>query len=227
LSQDTLSHSEAEIAKFGRRVTELRLSLAGADPDFLARQTGCRLEFSSDGHRFFRVPLWSRELHFHYPELVAVDPAANRECALIHQALLLYYFSTADGSPPATKWVSFGELPDGRFYNQAFQGYTGAELARHYGSDQAAFERAAAQLGGVAEPVGDCAFLFRALPRVALLVVHWQGDEEFPSSFKILFDASASHYLPSDVCAVLGGMLAGRLVGADPRRLAINGSHNE
>ncbi len=32
-----------------------------------------------------------------------------------------------------------------------------------------------------------------------MAVNYWCGDEDFPSSCKILFDSSASHYLPTDV----------------------------
>ncbi|MFZ5820924.1 MAG: DUF3786 domain-containing protein, partial [Chloroflexota bacterium] len=58
---------------------------------------------------------------------------------------------------------------------------------------------------------GDVAYAFQALPRLPLLVNFWCGDEDFPSTCKILFDKSLSHYLPTDVAAILGGMLARRL----------------
>ena len=44
------------------------------------------------------------------------------------------------------------------------------------------------------------------------MVTYWLGDEDFPSSCKILFDESASHYLPIDGCAILGSMLVRRLL---------------
>jgi hypothetical protein len=43
------------------------------------------------------------------------------------------------------------------------------------------------------------------------MVTYWLGEEEFPSSAKILFDATATHYLPIDVCAILGSMLVSRI----------------
>ena len=158
---------------------------------------------------------WGQETLLSFPELVARQSETGPDLPLSDQALLLYYFATANGSPLAQRWVSFSELPDGRFYNQAFKGYTGRELARTYGENLQALSLAARRLGAGlpgGAPVGDRSFLFRPLPRVPLLLVFWQGDEEFPSSFQILFDASASHYLPTAVCAVLGSMLARRLI---------------
>jgi hypothetical protein len=60
--------------------------------------------------------------------------------------------------------------------------------------------------------IGSASSIFQALPRVPLMVTYWLGDEDFPSSCKILFDECARHYLPIDACAVLGGMLARKLI---------------
>ena len=97
---------------------------------------------------------------------------------------------------------------------EVYDAVTGQELARAFGADRAAFERTAASLDGRPYPLGDAAFIFRALPFVSLLVTYWQGDEDFPSSCQILFDSSASHYLPTDACAILGSTLTRRLIAA-------------
>ncbi len=42
----------------------------------------------------------------------------------------------------------------------------------------------------------------------------WAGDDEEPGEARVLFDASASHYLPAEDLAGLGGQLAHRLIAA-------------
>ncbi|NJC95606.1 MAG: DUF3786 domain-containing protein, partial [Anaerolineae bacterium] len=59
---------------------------------------------------------------------------------------------------------------------------------------------------------GSASFVFQALPRLPLMVTYWLGDEDFPSACKIMFDESASHYLPIDACAILGGMVAKKII---------------
>ena len=196
------------------RITELRARLEGIEPGVLAARTGS--EFGGDDHRSneFHLLLWGKPVSLTYPSFIALDPATRQELRPDQLTLLLYYFSAADGTPETGQWISFADLPDGRFYNQAFQGYTGHELVKAIGSDQPAFERAAASLDGRPYPQGDAAFIFRALPYMALLVIFWQGDEDFPASYQILFDASASHYLPTDACAILGSTLTHRLIKA-------------
>jgi hypothetical protein len=193
----------------GARMTELRARLEGIPPADLAARTGS--EFASQE---FRLLLWGQPICLTFPGFIALDAATRQELRPDQQILLLYYYATADGRPETGQWVSFADLPDGRFYNQAFQGYTGHELARAFGPDQAAFETAASSLDGRPYPLGEAAFIFRALPRLALLVSYWQGDEDFSPSCQILFDATASHYLPTDVCAILGSSLTRRLIKA-------------
>ena len=128
------------------------------------------------------------------------------------QAVLAYYFYTSDGAPLTGQWISFADLPDGRMYNSAFQGYSGDELVKAFGLNVDGFKLACERYGGTVTSVGDAAFIFYALPRLPLLVNYWCGDEDFPSSCKILFDSSVSHYLPTDVCAILGSMLTRKII---------------
>ncbi len=128
--------------------------------------------------------------------------------------LLLLNLNTANGTPIDGRWVSFADLPDGRFYNRAFQSYTGDKLAGHFCTDLTAFERAAINLDGVKLGYKDAAYAFHVLPRVMLAVIYHLGDEDFPPTCQVVFDASASHYLPSDACAMLGSMLTRKILSA-------------
>lgn len=199
--------AEKHPQRMERRVEELRAALRSRQPQSLASLTGSVYE-----DEVIRLPLWGRPLHLSWADLRAFDAETGSELPMHSQALLLYYLSTGDGTPLAGRWISFAELPDGRFYDRAFQGYTGRELSRHFADRREAFRAAAEANGGCAWPMGDQAYLFWPLPRLPLLVVHWLGDEDFPPSYKILFDASASHYLPTDACAILGSMLTRRLI---------------
>lgn len=196
------------------RVNELRAGLRNADPSTLAVHTGTSYNPLDPGNGEFHLQVWGREVTIPFPELNAKDTQTRKELAIALQALILYYFRTADGTPAANRWISFSELPDGRFYNQAFQGYTGKKLARSFQGDINDFEDAAQKLGGVRHSFGDAAFTFQVLPRVPLMVVFWQGDEDFPSSCQILFDASTANYLPTDACAIAGSTLTHQLISS-------------
>jgi hypothetical protein len=193
------------------RVDELREVLQGIPVNLLAERTGASYQEIGPGRGEFRISLFDSPTVVTYPRYVGIN-VRDEALPLPFQAVLAYYFHTADGAPLTGQWISFAELPDGRMYNQAFQGYSGNELVKAFGLDVEAFKAACEKSGGVATPLGDAAYIFYALPRFPMVVNYWCGDEDFPSSCKILFDSSASHYLPTDVIAILGSMLKGRIL---------------
>lgn len=197
-----------------RRVAELRAALSIEDPENVASRAGATYRASHEGKGEMRITLWGKEIAVSVPGYAARDASTGKESDPGTQALIMYYLSMSDGASLEGSWVSFSELRDGLFYQKAFQGYTGDSLARAFGNDLEAFGRAARALGGNPEPLGDAAYSFRPLPRVPLAAVYWQGDSEFGPSARVLFDASVNHYLPTDVCAVLGAALTRRLIRA-------------
>ena len=128
------------------------------------------------------------------------------------QALLLTYLLTADGAPTAGRWMSFRELPDGGFYHQAFQGYTGDRLVKKWQLDLEGFATACRSLGGSPVDLGSAGFSLEVLPQVKLAVVYWLGDEDFPSKASMLFDANAHFYMVIDGLAILGSRLVDRIL---------------
>ncbi len=195
-----------------KRVGELHVDLRQRDAAMLAANTGAVYIETKPGQGEFRLPLWGREVILAWPDFVGLDAETGERLSTLSQAILAYYFHISDGFPLAGEWVSFTELPDGKFYTAAFQGYTGHQLVKTFGNDLATFRQAAEQLGGRRETLGDAAFAFRVLPRVELLAVCWLGDEDFASSYRVLFDANVNHHLPTDACAILGGTLTRWLI---------------
>jgi hypothetical protein len=66
--------------------------------------------------------------------------------------------------------------------------------------------------GGEPVEIGDVSFVLRAFPYVPVQYVLWEGDDEFPPSVQLLFDASVDHYLALEDIVVLGQVTTGRLI---------------
>jgi hypothetical protein len=197
------------------RLDELRLHLQKAVPESLAARSGARFSRLDTQQGEFLIDFWEQPVLIRYPDFEAHPGESRSPLAPFLQAMLLYYLATCDGTPAAREWISFSDLPDGRFYNHAFQGYTGRKLAAVFKNDLSAFQRASEKTSGRRMfSIGDAAYLFQVLPLVSLLVVAWLGDEEMPPAYTILFDANVSHHLPTDACAILGSMLTERLIKA-------------
>ncbi len=196
------------------RINELRADLGLADPYILSKYTDSQFNQYGQSSGEYILPMWGRQIKISYPDFVVNNKDSKEELDVATQALVLYHFITTDGTPEIGRWISFADLPDGRFYNSAFQGYTGGELARKFGSDRNRFETAAQISGGTRESLGDAAYRFSLFPRVPLIAVLWEGDEDFPTSYRILFDASVPNHMPTDACAIAGSILSRRLIKA-------------
>jgi hypothetical protein len=196
------------------RLEELRAALRSQSPAEIAARTGAVFTPLELDCGDFSLLVWDQEMVVSFPELAIRSVSTEQGCGPAIQALVLYYFLSANGMPLTGRYISYSELPDGRFYSQAFQGYTGYELARRFGNEPEALLNAAVKIGGIPHSLGDASFLFQVLPHVMLLVVYWQGDDDFPANCQILFDAAAATQLPTDACAIAGSMLTRRLLSS-------------
>lgn len=207
--------------QLAERADELRSTLRIQDPSLVVARSGSSWLTPASGRGELHIPFWGDACIFSFPELIGrID---HKPLSDFQQTLLLYYLVTADGAPLTGRWVSFADLPDGRMYNAAFQGYSGDEIVKKsepvgrdtistYSDTLHNFKQACLSIGGKPIDIGSASFIFQALPRVPLMVTYWLGDEDFPSSCKILFDESAYHYLPIDACAILGSMLTQKVI---------------
>jgi hypothetical protein len=196
-----------------RRLTVLKQELVLKAVDEVAAAAGAELRENT-----LQLNYWGKEISVDWPELAFQYRESREPCSTFDSAILLYYLWKADGAPVSGKWIGFRELPDGAFYHQAFQGYSGNRIANHFETDLVRFERAALNLGGSKEAdLAEHAYRFLPLPRVPIAAALWPGDEDFPSKASVLFDTSDSHYLPIDGLALLGSGLAGRLIKQTPK----------
>jgi hypothetical protein len=202
---------------YGPALDRARQSLPDLDPDETAHRAGVAFEPSGRDGGEFVVPFFGQLYRVQWPQGTARRARDGQEADIATLILLLHYLLEADGTPMASKWIAFRNLPGGLGYQAAFEGRANRRLAHAFGNDCPGFQAAARAMGAESLSFGDASFLFRALPRLWMAVVLYVADDEFPASANVLFDASASHYLPTEDMAVLGGLLASRLIKAAPR----------
>ena len=204
------SRLENSSSQLAGRMHELRSTLQFRDPGLIAARSGISYLTLAPDCGEFHFSFFEKAVTLTWPDLTGFSDT-NVELSPILQALLLYYLISADGTAMTGNWVSFADLPGGRMYNAAYQGYSGDEIMKTFGFDLPAFSSACVNVGGTPMEIGSASFVMQALPNLPMLVTYWLGDEDFPSSCKILFDSSAIHYLPIDGCAIAGSILAGKL----------------
>ena len=200
----------------GNRVEEIRQTLKDKNPESLAARTGAIYNPKGDSGGEFKLAFWSRDVILNSPDFSGVYVDNGDQLNTFELMMLAYYFNVCDGKPMKGEWISFNQIPGGMFYAQAFQGYSGNELAKVFGNNAEAFQEANEKLGGRREFFGNLAYSYQVLPRVPVMVVYWLGDDDFPSSYRILFDANAHHHLVTDAYAILGSNLTHKLIKLKP-----------
>jgi hypothetical protein len=131
-------------------------------------------------------------------------------------ATLLTHYSEATLKPLSGKLVKYRDLPGGCAYEEALTRRAIEPIAMVFGEAPQGIVEAARHLGGRPQMYGDASVEIMALKGIPLTYVVW-GAEDFPASASLLFDETASHYLPTEDLAVLGEVTSIRLM--ETRRL--------
>jgi len=147
-----------------------------------------------------------------YPDARISLRDKGEEVPLLDQILLLHYFTQAKGTPLSNKLISFKELPEGAGYFPTFYKRAIKPLVTYFGSQPRRLIDMALSLGGHEADYGDASATIKALNRVPLTLVLWEGDKEFPPEGSIMFDRTISDYLPTEDIIFLCQSTSWRLV---------------
>jgi hypothetical protein len=111
--------------------------------------------------------------------------------------LLLHYVRNRGRGEFTGKWVSFSELKGGLMKASTFQRECEEPLRRLMDehADRATFMLERTGSSRVSGYPADHAWSLDLLPRIRTLILYHHGDEEFPSSLKMLFDAVTGEFI--------------------------------
>lgn len=132
---------------------------------------------------------------------------SDEEVNLSVQILILHYLINANGAPLQDKLISFKELPDGAIYIEPFTRRAINPMLKVFQNNFEDFVRLAEELGGSKSHLGDVSVTVYVFPNVPITYVMWAADDEFAASGNILFDASASNYLPTEDYALVSSLV--------------------
>jgi hypothetical protein len=133
------------------------------------------------------------------------------DCGIQVFATLLTHYSLEKFTPLRGKLVKFKDVPGGYAYEAAFNKRAIQPIEEIFGEQPEKLIKVGRLLGGKPVSLGDASVEILALKGIPLTYILW-GAEEFPATANILFDESASNYLPTEDLAVLGEITTLRLI---------------
>lgn len=185
--------------------------LPARDPSVLSLNAEATLTTLTDG-KIITMPFFLRPVDITYPEGNISYSGGNNAPSLQEQGLIMHYLLGAANLPPSNELITFREIPSGEFYYQPFVNRAQIPLVNTFGSAPALFLKVGRKAGGTDAGLGDASLTFHPLPKIPITLVLWQGDEEFPPTGNILFDANIKFYLDAEDIAFLSGILVYRLM---------------
>jgi hypothetical protein len=174
------------------------------------KRAGADYRKGEEGEKII-IHFFSEPYHIQFPQIEFYSPS-KKTVSLVTRILLLHYLIRADGNPLTGRWVAYKDIPGGLLYAGVFARRVTEPLQRRFGRSAVSFRETGIKSGGDPVAIGDASFILKAFPNVPLQYVLWEGDEEFPPSVQVLFDASVDHYLTLEDIVVLGQITTGRLI---------------
>ena len=119
----------------------------------------------------------------------------------------LFWYSKPDAANTG-RFVPFRELKNASQFSSAFEKTVATELATPFDGHLEALHRACEALSGEPIEQGDAGYVFHAFDCMPVMMVFWNGDEEFSAQANLLFDVSITDFTHVEtVCAVAGDLM--------------------
>jgi hypothetical protein len=141
-----------------------------------------------------------------------MDEKGKRPIHAVSVILCKYLLLCPDQEPPVSgEWVKYHSFPDAAPYAEGFRNTAEQPIGRAFSGKLDDLKNACMVLGGQpgeAPYSCDLAIRFPVLPKVNLLILFNDQDDEFPADCSILFEKHADAYLDMECLAMLGMVLA-------------------
>jgi len=140
----------------------------------------------------------------------------GRRLDTISSILVARYMLQAGTAEIEGVWLPYRDLKDGAQFASFIKSHLEDRIAYAFSGRANALKERLAALGArpyEAEISADLALVVSPLPKVPVLCLFRDRDEEFPASFQFLFDASASAYLDLESLAGALQCIYSRITG--------------
>ncbi|MBN2027068.1 MAG: DUF3786 domain-containing protein [Actinobacteria bacterium] len=187
---------------------KVRSELRILDPSWAASRSGTEYSFLE---RSFTVSLLGEDYSVSYPQ-GAVKHADGSPAGGMEEILILHYLVHADGMANTGEWVAYRDLPGARYHEPAFKADVEGPLSVGLAGRLEELRTWVRDEAREVDLPGDVTAAWTVLPRVPLLIIFNEADEEFPASARVLFDITAPNYLPTEDLSALAELAVEHLM---------------
>jgi hypothetical protein len=182
--------------------------IAGINFEPLSELLGIAVEKGKITIPFFEKPYLVAEKRITNP--LGRQPSFG-ECVVLCKYLLL----CPDAVPLEDNWLAYRDFKDAGPLTVFFSNSVEKPIAEHFSGRSAELEKSCKALGGFTPDIEltyDLCMQFNALPRIPVLLLYNDVDDEFPAHCSILFKQGSDKFLDAESLAILVEILSRRLI---------------
>jgi hypothetical protein len=166
-----------------------------------------------DGDRMF-IPFFNNR--YFVSNNGIVDESGNKPDYMTSVIIAKYILLCPDQSYHDEEWVSFKDFKKASHFTNVnyFSSDTERAIERHFSGKLNDLKKACDELNGFQHEMEvsyDLSIQFNALPRISLILLFNDSDEEFPAKCTVLFQKHAEYYLDPESLAMTSACLANNL----------------
>ena len=138
------------------------------------------------------------------------DPTGSRPTFSVCVVLFKYMLLCPDKTPIENDWVSYKDFKDSAPFSGAFVSTTEVPLAKYFSGRLNDLESACRGIHGQPPATTfsyDLCMQFNALPKIPVLLLFNDADNEFAAQCMVLFERRAEKYLDMECLAMVGMLL--------------------
>ncbi len=138
-----------------------------------------------------------------------VNPRDGKPVNVNNRSVLAYYTLSKGVGEPSFSYVPISNLAGTIIFSTNIKWMTDP-LGKTFSGDYVTFSETMCRLGGVFNgklKSDGYSWFLKALPKIPLQIVYYDGDDEFPCEVQIWFDKNASRFMEFECLAFLQGCL--------------------
>lgn len=197
----------AELSVFDETYEKYMNRIAGINFKSIENKLGLRVRENDVAIPFF-------DKSFTFSEKGLMNPSGKQPPLETSVVLCNYLLRCPDVEPVNDDWVSYRDFKDSGPLTTYFANAVEKPIAGHFSGRLGALEKSCRALGGSSPDLElsyDLFMRFRPLPKIPVLLLYNDADDEFPAHCSILFERRAEEYLDAESLAILGMLFSVRL----------------
>ncbi|MCP4350764.1 MAG: DUF3786 domain-containing protein [Desulfobacterales bacterium] len=180
-----------------------------AETDFAAKEE--ILGVKKDGNELI-IPLFGRPYRVSGKGIA--DNSEKQPDLSVCVVLSRYILMCPDKILEQGDWSAFRDFKDAGPLTVSYDDNIEKPIARKFSGRLGELDEVCRKIGGISPDMDlsyDFKMRFDALPRVPLLLLFNDADDDFPAKCSVLFEKNADKYLDAESLAIVGGILCASL----------------